>query len=229
MMHSGAMRTLVASTVLKMQHDTQAKQIPDGRHLRSERSRAVIALAMLELVRETGTMPTTDAVADRAGVSRRSVFRHYADVSELLTAAYQIQREEAFRRFPRRDPSQWTMEQRVEAFSERATELYEYVMPVRGAASHLARDYPVLYELMQGDDAVHRMIVESLFAEYLKDLPDDRAGLYISSLVAASSWSNWQGLRRDQSLPVEVAREVVRTTMRGVLAVALTEPGQGNA
>jgi len=206
-----------------MQHETQAKQMPDGRHLRSERSRAVIAMAMLELVRETGAMPTTDAVADRAGVSRRSVFRHYSDVSELLTAAYQIQREEASRRFPRRDPSQWSMEERVVAFSERATDLYEYVMPVRSAAMHLARDYPVLYELMQGDDAVHRMIVENLFAEYFKDMPDDRSGLFVSAMVSATSWATWQGLRREQSVPVEVAREVVRTMMRGVLAVALTQ------
>lgn len=203
-----------------MQQDIKVKSAPDGRHLRSERSRAVIALAMLELVRQTGTMPTTDAVADHAGVSRRSVFRHYSDVSELLTAAYQLQREEAFRRFPRRDPSDWTLDERIDAFSERASELYEYVMPVRSAAMHMARDYPVLYELMQGDDAVHRMIVEGLFAPYFEGLPDDQTGLYISSLVAASSWASWQGLRREQSLPVEVAREVVRLQMRGIMAVA---------
>lgn len=203
-----------------MQQEIKARSAPDGRHLRSERSRAVIALAMLELVRETGTMPTTDAVADHAGVSRRSVFRHYSDVSELLTAAYQLQREEAFRRFPRRDPSHWSLEERITAFAERSSELYEYVMPVRGAAMHMSRDYPVLFELMRGDDAVHRMIVESLFSEYFSKLPDDVAGLYISSLVTASSWANWQGLRREQSLPIEVSREVVRTTMRGIMAVA---------
>lgn len=204
-----------------IQQENRAKTAPDGRHLRSERSRAVIALAMLELVRETGTMPTTDAVADHAGVSRRSIFRHYADVSELLTAAYQLQREEALRRFPRRDPAAGSLEERILAFSERASELYEYVMPVRSAAMHLARDYPVLCELMQGDDAVHRMTVESLFAQYFAGLPDDEAGLYISSLVAATSWANWQGLRREQTLPLEVAREVVRTLMRGVMAVAV--------
>lgn len=206
-----------------MQQDIKAKPAPDGRHLRSERSRAVIALAMLELVRQTGTMPTTDAVADHAGVSRRSVFRHYSDVSELLTAAYQLHREEAFRRFPRRDPSDWSLEQRIAAFSERSSELYEYVMPVRSAAIHMARDYPVLSELMRGDDAVHRMIVEGLFAQYFAGLPDDRSGLYVSALVAATSWANWQGLRREQSLPVEVAREVVRTMMRGIMAEAEKE------
>ena len=204
-----------------MTQQNKVKKEADGRHLRSERSRSLIALGMLELVRETGTMPTTDAVADRAGVSRRSVFRHYADVSELLTAAYELQREEAFRRFPRRDPSNWSMDQRVEAFTERASELFEYVAPVRRAAVCMANDYPVLFELMKGDDSVHRMIVENLFSEYLTSLPDDEAGLYISSLVSASSWANWEGLRREQGLPLEISREIIRVLMRGVLAVAL--------
>ena len=204
-----------------MTQQNKVKKEADGRHLRSERSRSLIALGMLELVRETGTMPTTDAVADRAGVSRRSVFRHYADVSELLTAAYELQREEAFRRFPRRDPSDWSMDQRVEAFTERASELFEYVAPVRRAAVCMANDYPVLFELMKGDDSVHRMIVENLFSEYLTSLPDDEAGLYISSLVSASSWANWEGLRREQGLPLEISREIIRVLMRGVLAVAL--------
>lgn len=194
----------------------------DGRHLRSERSRSVIARSMLDLVRETGQMPTTDAVADRAGVSRRSVFRHYADVSELLTAAYELQREEAFRRFPRRDPSQWSPEERIMALSERSSELYEYVSPVRRAAVYMSRDYPVLQHLLRGDDSVHRMIVIDLFAPSLEHRSDADASVLISALVAASGWATWEGLRREQGLSVEVARAVVQNLMRGILMVAKT-------
>lgn len=178
---------------------------------------------MLDLVRETGQMPTTDAVADRAGVSRRSVFRHYADVSELLTAAYELQREEAFRRYPRRDPSQWSTEQRIMALSERSSELYEYVSPVRRAATYMARDYPVLQHLLRGDDSVHRMIVINLFAPSLEHCSDAEASVLISALVAATGWANWDGLRREQGLSVEVARSVVQNLMRGILLVAKTD------
>lgn len=205
-----------------MQTVNTSRASSDGRHLRSERSRSVIASSMLELVRETGQMPTTDAVADRAGVSRRSVFRHYSDVSELLTAAYELQREDAFARFPRRDPSNWSPEERILAFSERSSELYEYVAPVRRAAIYMSRDYPVLLELMRGDDAVHRMIVISLFGASLEDRSDEDSAVLISSLVAATSWANWDGLRREQGLSVEVARAVVRNLMRGILAMAKT-------
>lgn len=206
-----------------MQTANTSRASLDGRHLRSERSRSLIARSMLELVRETGQMPTTDAVADRAGVSRRSVFRHYADVSELLTAAYELQREEAFRRFPRRDPSQWSPEERIVAFSERSSELYEYISPVRRAAIYMSRDYPVLQHLLRGDDSVHRMIVIDLFAQMLEHRSDTEASILISALVAATGWANWEGLRREQGLSVEVARAVVQNLMRGILMVAKTD------
>ena len=94
----------------------------DGRRVRSERSRAMIARAMLDLVRETRAMPTMDTVADRANVSRRSVFRHYTDTSELLSAAFEMQRAEIFSHFKARDMSDWVEPERVRACSSNAAD-----------------------------------------------------------------------------------------------------------
>lgn len=208
---------------LSMQNETQVKASPDGRHLRSERSRSVIAKAMLDLVRETGQMPTTDSVADRAGVSRRSVFRHYADVSELLSAAYDLQRQEAFTRYPPRDPSQWSQAERVEAFTERGSALYEYVSHVRRAAVHMSRDYPVLNDLMRDDDTFHRSLIVKLFSPSFEGLDAVERITFLNTMVASSSWSAWDAMRREQGLDVEAARDVIRTTFNSVLAYAKTK------
>lgn len=208
---------------LSMQNETKVKASPDGRHLRSERSRSVIAKAMLELVRETGQMPTTDSVADRAGVSRRSVFRHYADVSELLSAAYELQREDAFTRYPPRDPSQWSESERVQAFTERGTALYEYVSSVRRAAVHMSRDYPVLNDLMRDDDTLHRSLIAKLFDSSFDKLNATDRITFLNTMVAASSWSAWEAMRHEQGLDVEAARDVIRTTFNSVLAYAKTK------
>lgn len=199
-----------------MQIETKPKSGPDGRHLRSEKSRAVIASAMLEMVRETGTMPTTDAVADRAGVSRRSVFRHYADVSELVVAAYDLQREEAFRRYPRRDTANWSTEERVAAYAERAAEIYEFVSPVRRAATHMSRDYASLLDLMRTDDVEQQKIIKELFGQELAKSSD----ILLPALASVSSWTHWNALRTEQNLSVEQARTVVTTLMTAVLAQA---------
>lgn len=175
---------------------------------------------MLELVRETGQMPTTDAVADRAGVSRRSVFRHYTDVSELLTAAYELQREEAFNRYPRRDPVELTVDERIVNLTASASELYEYVTPVRKAANEMSRDYPVLLDLLQDDDALQRGIVEGMFDGLLNELKVENKAVLIEALVAVSSWSNWHAMRRYRGLSIEMARAVMAAQLQGILGLA---------
>lgn len=205
-----------------MQNETKVKASPDGRHLRSERSKTIIAKAMLDLVRETGQMPTTDSVADNAGVSRRSVFRHYADVSELLKAAYDLQRQDAVTRFPQRDPSQGSESECVDAFVERVTKLFEYVTPVRRAAVHMASDYPVLRELMAEDDALHRTLLIKLFGPSFDRLDHAVQVNLTNAIVAASSWNTWESMRRDQGLDLDAARDVIRTTLNAVLAYAKT-------
>ncbi|CAH0990657.1 hypothetical protein SIN8267_00751 [Sinobacterium norvegicum] len=67
----------------------------DGRVQRSERSRKVIIDAMIALIEEGVYIPTAQQVADQAGISIRTVFRHfsemeklYAEIDEVLRPAY---------------------------------------------------------------------------------------------------------------------------------------------
>ena len=66
---------------------------PDGRALRSERSRQVIIDAMLELVGEGNLVPTAQQVAERAEVGIRTVFRHFSEMESLYSTADKRLRE----------------------------------------------------------------------------------------------------------------------------------------
>ena len=59
----------------------------DGRRLRRERNRDAVVQAVLELVREGELAPGVEAVAARAGLSARSVFRYFDDLDDLCRAA----------------------------------------------------------------------------------------------------------------------------------------------
>lgn len=192
----------------------------DGRRMRGERSRALIARAMLDLVRETRAMPTMETVADRANVSRRSVFRHYADTSELLTAAFEMQRAEVFSRFKPRDLSHWPEEERVRAFAQRAGRLYEYITAVRRVAIHARDEHPVLDTLLREDDEIHRTFVLGVFGQAIESVPEADRNLILSGLISASAWTTWAGLRRDQRLTVLEARRVMEHSLLALLAVA---------
>jgi AcrR family transcriptional regulator len=58
----------------------------DGRRLRSERTKQLIMEAYIELLREKPQIPTAAQIADRAGISTRSIFERFADLQGLSLA-----------------------------------------------------------------------------------------------------------------------------------------------
>ena len=67
----------------------------DGRRARGMRTRAAIIDSLLELVGEGDLSPTAQRIADRAGVSVRSVYQHFNDVEGLFTEAADRARKNA--------------------------------------------------------------------------------------------------------------------------------------
>ena len=76
---------------------------PDGRRLRSERTKQSIMEAYIELLREKPEVPTAAQIAARAGISTRSVFERFVDLQGLSLATV----DHAFAR-ARRRPSRAT-------------------------------------------------------------------------------------------------------------------------
>ena len=58
----------------------------DGRLSRTVRSRLAICEACLDLVQAGVLQPSADQIAERAGLSRRSIFNHFGDLAELYDA-----------------------------------------------------------------------------------------------------------------------------------------------
>ena len=66
----------------------------DGRTLRRERNRTAVIAALLDIVREGDLRPAASEIAERAGVSHRSIFRYFDDLDDLVRTAI----DEAFAR-----------------------------------------------------------------------------------------------------------------------------------
>src|SRR5437870_4843088 len=65
----------------------------DGRTARGQRTRAAVVDALLALLEEGDLRPPAPRIADRAGVSLRSVFQHFADRETLFAAVAAAQLE----------------------------------------------------------------------------------------------------------------------------------------
>jgi AcrR family transcriptional regulator len=60
----------------------------DGRRARSLKTRSQIIAAYLALVHETKGVPTSEQVAQQAGLSTRAVFSHFSDLEALGVASF---------------------------------------------------------------------------------------------------------------------------------------------
>src|SRR5438045_9710500 len=67
----------------------------DGRRLRRTQNRIAAVEALVELFEEGVYQPSTSEIAERAGISPRSLFRYFEDVDDLHRAAIDSQLERA--------------------------------------------------------------------------------------------------------------------------------------
>ena len=118
----------------------------DGRTARKDRNRVAVLDAVLSLFTEDNLIPSPDEVAQRSGVSLRSVYRYFADTEALLRAAID-------RHLERIQPlaiidqlGVGTFDQRLSNFLDARLRLYEAVAStarasrLRAATSELIRD-----------------------------------------------------------------------------------------
>lgn len=184
----------------------------DGRHQRAEKNREAIVIAMVDLIRETGNVPTPEVIAERAGVSRRTVFRLFDDLEGLRAAVTNHLRQQVMTRFPAPIPSGQELHVKLADLVDHRAQIYEFVTPFRRLADSLQRSHPaVAAGLAEGRKAL-RMHLEWLLAEHVEAHDKERW----HALELLTSWPTWRALREDQNCSVAMAKRILRDLMRRI-------------
>ncbi len=188
----------------------------DGRTARSARTRDAVVESFLALIDEGHLRPTAKQVSERAGVSLRSVFQHFADLESLFAAAAdrQVERLQAL---AVRIPADAPFEERLRLFIDARARLLERITPVRRAAllhepfsAEIARRLKWARELKRDED-------EHVFALELRDLPASERREVLQALNAATAWACWETLRAHHTLSENDAKKVIGRTIRALL------------
>jgi AcrR family transcriptional regulator len=184
--------------------------LDDGRVMRRQRSYDSAVDAILDLLSEGEPRPTAQQVAERSGLSIRSIFRLFEDVESLHAVA--ISRQVA-RVLPLIDelPETGSREERASGLVESRARFYEAVAPVRRFAVSLRASSPLIAEALDRSDRFFRGQLEKAFAAQLAD----REAL--EALDAATSWEMWDRLRSAQRLGQPSAKRVLRQLVLGLL------------
>jgi TetR/AcrR family transcriptional regulator, regulator of autoinduction and epiphytic fitness len=189
----------------------------DGRAARAARTRAAIVDATVALVEEGDLRPTAPRIAERAGVSVRSVFQHFDDLPSLYTAVVQRVVERLAALATPTDPTQ-PLDARIVAFVDRRSALLEAVTPFRRAAAvHGPFSREIRDAVAEGSSGLHAE-VEQVFGPELPATPAAARRELVEALSATTSWSMWDALRSEAGVSLDQARAVVVRVVRSLLA-----------
>ncbi|MFK3979499.1 TetR/AcrR family transcriptional regulator [Micromonospora sp. NPDC050397] len=187
----------------------------DGRTARAERTRAAIVEAHLALISEGDLRPTGERIAERAGVSLRTLWTNFKDMETLFEASGERllqQQDAAYRPISPELP----LAKRVDAYCRQRARLLQLITPSARAAQ--MRE-PVSAQLhrnrLKHIDRVRTEVLD-LFAVELDQAGAGRDEL-VSALVAASMWPAWSMLRDGLGLGVDRARAVMTRTVLALL------------
>ena len=196
-----------------MTPEADARAEVDGRRARGERSRAAIVDAALQLLVEGDDLPSSVMVAERAGVTQRTLFRHFDSVDDLMAEAVGHQ-SRIVASYLRPLDASGTLDERIDRLVEVRTALFRRIAAVRRRALRLQVRHPVVAKGLWAAQQGQREQVARLFAEELAELPA-RA---LDALDLVTSWEAWDRLEGGQGLDDDATAEVLRTLVRGVLA-----------
>jgi TetR/AcrR family transcriptional regulator of autoinduction and epiphytic fitness len=191
----------------------------DGRAARSHRTKRAIINAMRALHSEGELRPTAPRIAERAGVSLRTVWQQFADMEALLVEA--VKRDsEILRSLVRKIEPDQPLASRVDTFvSQRARVLEEMTPTWRAARVHASTSAELRSDRNKKTSSA-KAELESVFAPEFSQLAGKHRDQLVESLHAISIWAFWESLRTDLGLSPLRARELVRNTFAALFSQA---------
>jgi AcrR family transcriptional regulator len=173
---------------------TTPAPVSDGRTARSQRTREAVVDALLALIREGSNRPTAREIAERAGISLRSVYVHFDDLEDLFCAAAERQMAVVAKLIEPVAPTD-PLPERIAAMCRIRSRIFEEIGPVRRAAL-LQPNSPTLTRLFAKSRTNSRDTNDTLFAAELEHLSTEQRNFRLAELDAVCSpeaWELWRG------------------------------------
>ena len=191
--------------------------VQDGRHLRREQNRDTVIDALVSLFEEGEYQPSSAEIAERAGLSSRSLFRYFDDIDDLHRAAIDRQLTAARPILDIGVGPDAPTGVKIEHLVAARMRLFDQIAPAARAARVCAPRHPVFAEQVRHSRSYLRHQIRRLFAT---ELEGERAAL-LPALDALCSFETYELMRGDQGL----SRAKTVAALTGALTALLDPPG----
>lgn len=195
-----------------------AQQVaPDGRTARRDRNRDAVLDAVLDLFAEDALAPSAVQVAERSGVSLRSVYRYFEDTDELVRAAIERNLVRIRPLFVLDDLGQGPLQDRVRRLVGSRLALFDQVGPLMRATLLHAGDHEILARRLATVRRLLREQVEEMFAPELSAATAaDRAEM-VAAVDLLLGFESMEQLRKVQGLAGPATARVLTRVVNAVL------------
>ena len=208
---------LVAMTPATVHKQLPKRDAADGRTARAARTNEAVVDALLALIEEGDLRPAAQRIADRAGVSLRSVFHHFNDIETLYATVAERQLRRYFKPAAATAAPTGSIQKRIEVFVDARSALLEAITPVRRAAVLNEPFSPALASRLKWARSIASDEVARTFDAELAALKPTARRDVLAALAVATEWSAWEALRAHQGLSPARARGVMKRTISALL------------
>ncbi len=186
----------------------------DGRRMRSERSRAAIIEAALDLIREGTLVPTAQQISERAGVGMRTFFRHFDDM-EALFAALDEDKRGSYEALFALGERQGTVAERIEHAVQHHAAAYERLKNVVLSTRAQLWRSRVLAKSYARNQRKLRDMLDAWLPE-LEALPQEKR----EAVYAIASFDMWHRLRTVQGLSRKASVGILTSLLNDLISPA---------
>ena len=202
--------------------DRTAPKETDGRRLRRALNREAVVDALLDLYGEGNLQPSTDQIAERAGISPRSLFRYFEDADDLAGEAVTRQLGRAMPLLPLAVGPEAPFDLRVAALVDQRLRLFTTLGQAAQVSRLRAPFQPRLAKSLREGRKFLRSQVRTLFVSELTAMTDDEAEASLATADVLASFESYQLLTGDQGLPIDEARSVLVAALAALLTPRAT-------
>ncbi len=189
----------------------------DGRVARRQRNIEAVLDVVLEMFAEEAMFPTIEQVANRSGLSLRSLYRYFADPGELLEAA--IKRTSQIGRELSRLPAigNGPLDRRIDDFVSMRLKLHDAVGSVLRATVANAAHHSRVRDQLTHDRNSMRQQFELQFAPELAERkgPEREAAVTAGDLLTQLESIDY--LRRHRQLSVAESQAAIAASLHSLL------------
>ena len=192
----------------------------DGRRARRDRNRETVVDTILTIYHEGNLNPSLDEIAERSGVSHRSVFRYFEDLDELYRVAIDRHMASLEAYLELDEPPAEDLAGRIDQFVGHRLALYERIAPVARATRMRAPLNDLLQDNLARNRSRLRKQVRAHFRTDLAAVPGDDRDPLTNALTALLSIESIETMRHDQRLSRSATRAALGAAIRRVLEPA---------